>query len=179
MKNLIIGALVGSLILFIWQFLSWSMLNIHGSQNQYSANQAEILECLEGKLTSGEYFMPTVAPGATSEEQQALMESSAGKPWAKINYREEFKMTMGMNMFRGWIVGFVAILLLMWLLGKIPNIDFTTTILSCLAVGVIGYLTDNYIESVWFETNSLPDLIDAIVAWGLVGTWLGYWLGRG
>jgi hypothetical protein len=51
-----------------------------------------------------------------------------------------------------------------------------STVLSSIAVGLIGYFTISYLNSIWFKTESLPDLIDAIVPWALTGGWLGWWL---
>ncbi len=34
MKKTIIAVIVGGLMLFAWQFLSWSMLNLHEAQQQ-------------------------------------------------------------------------------------------------------------------------------------------------
>jgi len=178
MSKLLIGGLVGSILLFVWQFLSWSMLNVHGNEFQYSENQAEILTCLEGKLDNGQYFMPRLPDSATGEEKQAYMQESAGKPWMLINYRKEFNANQGLNMFRGWLVNFVSVVLLCWILMKIPESTFLNTLLSSLAVGLIGYMTITYIDSVWFETSSIGGLIDALVGWGLVGAWLGWWLNR-
>ncbi len=45
-QKTIIGALVGGVILFIWQFLSWTMLNLHGESQKYTAKQNEILQYL-------------------------------------------------------------------------------------------------------------------------------------
>jgi len=178
MKKLIIGAVVAALILFIWQFLSWAMLNIHGAEFQYSENQDEILECLEGKLDEGSYFFPNVAPGASKEDHEALRESSLGKPWAHINYHNSLKDNMIINMVRAFFANIVAALLLCWILLKIPDLSFKDTIFCTIGVGLIGYITISYLNSVWFETNSLGYLIDAIVSWGLVGAWLGWWLRR-
>jgi hypothetical protein len=47
---------------------------------------------------------------------------------------------------------------------------------ACVAVGIIGYLTIPYLNSVWFEGSSMGYLVDALVQWGLVGAWLGWWL---
>ena len=176
MKNQLIGALVASLILFIWQFLSWAMLNLHGSEMSYTSNQDAIMEVLNANLEEGDYFLPASPPTATMEEQQAVMDNAVGKPWAKITYRAAMSNNMGMNMFRGWIVDFLAAFLLCWILLKMTNLDFKTCLLSSLAVGLIGYFTINYIDSIWFEGNSLPDLLDAVVQWGLCGAWLGWWL---
>lgn len=178
MKKLIIGALVAAIIIFIWQFLSWSMLNIHGAKFQYSENQDEIMECLNGKLADGSYFMPTSPPTATKEEMQQMMDSMAGNPWAVINYRSSFNSAMGVNMARGFFANFVATLLLCWVLLKIPNLTLKDTVLATIAIGLVGYITISYIDSVWFETSSIGYLVDTLVGWGLVGLWLGFWLRR-
>ena len=180
MKNQLIGALVASLLLFIWQFLSYGPLDLHGSQMSYTANQDAILEALSANnLEEGEYFIPRAPRGSSMEEQEAMQSKYLGKPWATITYHKSLEMKMGMNMFRGWLVDFVAAFLLCWILLKMANLDFKMALMCSLSVGLIGYLTINYLDSIWFEVNSIPDLIDAIVSWGLVGIWLGWWLTRG
>ncbi len=179
MKKLIIGALVGGLILFFWQFLSFGLLNVHASGSQYTPNQDAILEVLNANLTEdGTYFLPRVEPGASAEEEQAFMTQQLGKPWAVVSYRKAFNLNFGMNLFRGFIIDFLAVFLLAWFLMKMEKPDFQSAILGSLAVGLIGYLTISYLDSVWYETNSIPYLIDALVQWGLTGAWLGWWLNR-
>lgn len=172
MKKSIIGALVGAIILFFWQFLSWNFM--HKSQLGYTPNQDEILELLDGKLEPGQYFLPTVPDGTTPTE--ADFEKYLGKRWIQINYRESLDMKMGTNLVRGFTIDFVAAFLLCWIFGKISDFDMKTSVMVSLAVGLIGYFTISYLNSIWFETNSLPDLIDAIVPWALIGVWLGWWL---
>jgi hypothetical protein len=178
MKKQLIASLVGAIILFIWQFLSWGPLQIHGAENTYTPNEDKILEFLSENLTEGEYFLPGMPPDATSEDNEALMQKWEGKPWAEIKYHEKREFKMGMNMFRGFVVNFVCLLLLTWLLLKIPDLDFKTTLLGTLAVGAIGYLSITYIHSIWYETNTFGHIIDLIASWGLVGVWLGWFLNR-
>lgn len=178
MKKPIIASLVGGLILFIWQFLSWGLLNLHYSQNSYTANQDEIYELLRNKLTEGEYFIKTVPKGASPEEQSALQESLKGQPWMQIKYHESWNMSMPMNMTRGIIIDILSIFLLCWILSKIPDLTMGTAVIASLFVGLIGYFTGPYLNSIWFETATLPDLLDAVVQFGLVGVWLGYFLNR-
>lgn len=177
MKKQIIATAVAGILLFLWQFLSWTMLNVHGNEMQYTDKQDAILQALAQQgLPEGSYMLPMPAPGSTSEQQQAFMESSAGKPWASISYHSSFNTAMGMSMFRAFVVDLVAAFLLCWLLLKIPTLDFKTALLSSLAVGFIGYLTIPYLNAIWFEDNSIGYFIDAIVQWGLVGAWLGWYL---
>ena len=178
MKKQLIATLVGGIILFLWQFLSWSMLNVHASEFKYTANQDKIMETLSQNLEEGSYFLPGVPPGSTPEAEQAAMEANIGKPWALISYHRSMQMSMGMNMIRGLAADLVAVFLLVWLLMRCARLDMKTIVLSALAVGATGYLTIPYLNSIWFETNSIGYLIDTVVQWGLVGAWLGWWLPR-
>jgi len=179
MNKTLVASLVGGVILFIWQFMSWSILGVHGSEMAYTDKQEEILDVLASSgLEEGDYFLPNAAPGTSSEEYQAYFEEQAGKPWATISYRKEMNSSSYLNMFRGFVVNTLAVFLLVWLLVKIPELNMSTAITSSVMVGLIGYLTINYINSVWFETNSIPYLIDAVAQWGLCGVWLGWFLGR-
>lgn len=176
MKKLLIGALVGALILFVWQFLSFALLGIHNSQMDYTPNQDAILKVLEENLEEGTYFLPRAEIGVSMEEEEALMNERLGKPWAMVSYHDSLSNNMGMNMFRGFVIDFISAFLLAWLLMKMANLTFQTSVIASLAIGLIGYFTINYLNSVWFETNSIPDLIDAVVQWGLTGAWMGWWL---
>lgn len=178
MKNQLIATAVAGVILFLWQFLSWSVLNVHGSEMQYTDKQDAVLQVLSANLAEGSYFMPQPPPGTPSEQQQEFMKNMTGKPWAIVNYHAAMNTNMGMNMVRGLAVDLVAAFLLIWLLVKIPNLDFKTGLLSSLAVGAIGYLTIPYLNSIWFESGSIGYLVDVFGQWGLVGLWLGWYLPR-
>ena len=178
MRKQITASLVAALILFIWQFLSWSLISVHGSEMQYTPNQDAILEYLSENLEEGSYFLPTVRPGATAEEMEAAMQEAEGKPWAQISYHSVLENNMGLNLVRGFVVDIVAAFLLVWLLLKIETLTFSTAITASLAVGFIGYLTIPYLNSIWFESETWGYLIDTIVQWGLIGGWLGWYLTR-
>ncbi len=145
---------------------------------QYTENQDEILEWLDGKLEEGQYMLPRVPEGTSMEEAQKYTEPYMGKRWMQISYHDSLQMNMGMNMFRGFVIDFVSVFLLCWLFGRFKEIDVKSAMMSAVAVGLIGYFTISYLNSIWFETDSIPDLIDAIVPWALTGAWLGWWLNR-
>lgn len=176
MKKQLIATLVAALIIFVWQFLSWSMLNVHGAEMSYTAKQDTILEFLSQNLEEGQYFLPTVPPDLPRSEHQAAMEGAIGKPWATISYHEEMESSMALNLVRGLAADLVAAWLLVWVLLKFANLEMKNAVLASLAVGFIGYLTIPYLNSVWFEGSTIGYLIDTIVQWGLVGVWLGWYL---
>lgn len=176
MKKQLIATLVGGIILFVWQFLSWALVNIHEKEFSYTPNQDKIMQVLAENLQEGEYLLPTAPPNSTPEQQQAIMESSAGKPWASISYHKSLNTDMGMPMIRAFVIDLLSVFLLVWLLLQFSNLQFRSALLAALAVGIIGYLTIPYLSSIWFEKNSLTYLMDAVVQWGLIGAWLGWWL---
>lgn len=178
MKKIIIGSVVGGIILFFWQFLSWTILDIHRPMQQYTDKQTEILEYLSENLDEGFYMLPTFPEGASSLDAQKLTEESMGKPWAQIYYHKAMNANMGMNMARALIIDIVAVLLLCWILLKMGNASFNTIILTTIVIGLISYFVNNYTQAIWFEHKTIADLIDALVGYGLVGAWLGFWLRR-
>lgn len=178
-RQLIIGAIVGGIILFIWQFMAWMMLHLHDSKTKYSQNQDEILALLTEKLGGeGEYFLPTSPPGASEEEYMKNIEASMGKPWATIQYRSVMKDNMTMCMIRGFAVDLVVVAMFIWLLSQFSNRNKRIIFISSVLVGLISYLSTTYADSIWFESNTISDLIDGVVGWSLVGIWLGYWMGE-
>lgn len=179
MNKMLIGSFVGALILFIWQFLSWGLLNLHGSQMSYSPNQENIIPCISEHLTEeGTYFIPRADPSLSAADQEAFSKSQIGKPWAIVSYRKSFENTFGMNLIRGFVIDFVSVLMLIWILMKFEQNDMKTSIITAVFVGLIGYFYISYLNSIWFQTDSIPDLIDAIVQWAICGAWLGYFLNR-
>jgi hypothetical protein len=179
MTKQIIAVLVSAVIIFLWQFLSWSMLGVHQSEFQYTANQDKVLEALTELLgEEGTYMLPTVPPGSSMEEEQAMMKAYEGKPWAHVTYHKTFSSAMGMNLVRGFLADVFAAFFLVWVLMRLEKRNLTMILVASLAVGLVGYLTIPYLNSIWFETGSLGYLIDAVVQWGVVGLWLGWWLPR-
>jgi len=179
MQKQLIATLVGGIILFVWQFLSWSMLNVHADEYKYTPNQDTILQTLAQHLESeGTYMLPGLPPGSTREEEERLNESLKGKPWASISYHHSFAGSMGVYMTRAFTADLLAVFLLVWMLLRFAKLDFTTTLLASLAAGGIGYLTTSYLNSIWFETSSMGHLVDTLAQWGLTGIWLGWWLNR-
>lgn len=176
--KVIVGALVGAILLFLWQFLSWGISGLHQSEMQYTLEQDSILTVLSEKLEEGHYFLPNVAPGTSQEEYEVYKNTYKNKPWATVSYHKSMKTDMTMSMIRAFVADFFAVLLLIWILIKIPELKFTQSIFYAITIGLIGYLSVTYLNSIWFETPAWAALLDVFVSWGVVGAWLGWWLNR-
>jgi hypothetical protein len=180
LKQSLIGAIVGGIIIFTWQFLSWSLLDMHRSGTQYTPLQDSILHYLETSgLEEGAFFMPGVQPGSSMEDYEKVSEENAGKPWAQLSYHKVNNTDMVMNQIRGLVVNIVIVGLLIWIIGRYSKPTFTTTFFTCLFIGCISFLNSAYTQHIWFQTFDLyAHLVDALVAWSVCGVWLGWWLKR-
>jgi hypothetical protein len=183
MKKSIIGAIVGGLLIFIWQTLSWTMLDLHRPAQDYTAKQDTIMSFLNTNLEKeGGYFMPAVPKGTSMEDATKAGEKMMGQPWASIQYHKAFDTDMNamyMNMARSLITSMVMVWLLCWILGKWGKASFGNIFLACLFIGIIVFINQPYSQYIWYKIFDVrAHLIDALASWGLCGIWLGWWIGR-
>jgi hypothetical protein len=182
MKKTIVGAIVGGIILFIWQFLTWGALNFHEAQQKYTPKQDSVLAYLNSQFSEdGGYMMPNFKPGASKEEIEKQMKDMEGKPWVILSYHKSKPgmNVMFMNMARSLAVDILVVWLLCWLLVKIPSPSFGTVFLGTIGTGLIVFLNMPYTLHIWYGSFDLmAHFTDALVAWGVTGLWLGWWLTR-
>jgi len=180
MKKWIVGSLVGAIIVFVWQAASWMFLGIHDKAMKYTPAQDQIMNVLNSSnLDEALYALPS-AP--TKKEQEDMMKTMEGKPWASVIYHKSFHMDMAMPMIRGFLVDFFLVISLIYVLtrGGIPIARRAFS--GSVALGLMTFLWGEYMGHIWFElpwSMILPTLLDSIVAWGLCGLWIGWWLNRG
>ncbi|WP_207513258.1 hypothetical protein [Longitalea luteola] len=180
MKKLLIGALVGGIILFMWQFLSWTVLNLHYNAYQYTPKQDAIMSTLSAQLEKeGQYMMPSLPPDAPMEEHEQFMKTMEGKPWALVQYHQSMSTNMGSNMIRGLIVNMLIVAFFCTIISRMNALNFTAIFISALFVGMIVFFNVPYTNHIWFKGFDLMAyFIDSIVSWALVGIWLGWLYGR-
>lgn len=180
MKKWIVGSLVGAIIVFAWQATSWTFLGIHAGEEKYTPAQDQILSTLNSaNLEDGMYMLPNAKPGASMDEHQDLMKQNEGKPWAWVIYSNKMNIGMTGPMVIGFIVDLVLVILLISILvrGGLPS--FMGIFTGAIAVGVFTFLWGPYMERNWYNVPwsvIQGHLVDAVVAWGLCGLWLAWWL---
>ena len=180
MKKLLIGAIVGGILIFLWQFVSWGVGNMHGAMQTYTPKQDSVMKYLSSQFSEdGFYFMPNYKPGTTREEMEKCMKENEGKPWVQLYYHKAMNINMVSNMVRGLVVNIVIVGLLCWILLRFNAPGFRLILIASLFIGLIGFLNIAYTYHIWYQTaDTMAYLTDALVSWGLVGLWLGWWLRR-
>ena len=57
MKKILLGSIVGGLLIFIWQTLSWMVLDLHAKAHSYTDKEVAIMNVLNSELTvEGQFF---------------------------------------------------------------------------------------------------------------------------
>jgi hypothetical protein len=179
MKRKLLFALIGAVVIFVWQFLSFAMPNFHKPAMTYTPAQNEILQKFaELGLKEGMYVLGQPDPSLSQDEQRAAMKSLEGKPWAVVNYQEKMMMSMAMPMIRGFLVAFVISFLLFWMFLQQKTPSLTNRLYLALAVGMMSFLFVPYTSFIWYKE---PDIwayfIDGIVPWLILG-FIGHRMAR-
>lgn len=178
MKKAIIASLVGGIIIFIWQTLSWTVLHLHQSAQEYTPKQDSIMAFMNQQFSEdGSYLLPGDPEGTPYAEMEKTMSSREGKPWMQIQYHKELKVNMGMNIIRGLTIDIVIVALLCWILLKMTDSGFGKIFTACLITGMIVFLNSPYTVHIWYpKADLMAHFMDALFSWGLCGLWLGWWL---
>ena len=175
MKKAIFFSLLGGLILFVWQFISFAMPNLHKSGVEYTPLQDEVLAAIESSgLQEGMYMLGQPDPELSGDASKTAMKKYEGKPWAILNYQAENSDKMAMNMIRGFIICIIVAAMFFWVIRQQKDPKLATRILTGLGIGLMGFLFVPYTNFIWFRE---PDIwgyfADGIVPWVILG-WVGH-----
>jgi hypothetical protein len=178
MKKHFIAALIGGIIIFVWQTLSWTVLKLHHASQEYTPKQDSIMAFLNEQFSDdGAYLLPSYPKGTPYKEMQKTMDSRTGKPWMQIQYHKALNVNMGANIAKGLITDIIIVALLCWILTKMTGAGFGKIFMACLITGIIVFLNSPFTIHIWYIKADLnAHFMDAVVSWGLCGLWLGWYL---
>lgn len=173
MKKPLVYTLVCGLILFVWQFLSFAMLNLHGSASAHTPLQDEILERLaELQLEEGMYALGTLSQEDYQDpaKVEAYLAEQDGKPWAILNYQKEWSSDMTPNLLRSMVMNFLIAFGMHWLFSKVAARSKWVNVTVALAIGLIAFAYHPYAQFIWFKAPDIwPHLLDSLVPFALLG----------
>jgi hypothetical protein len=171
MKRKLLFSLIGAVIIFVWQFLSFAMPNFHKSAMSYTPAQSDILQKLQDSgLKEGMYVLGQPDPSKSRSEQQGEMKALEGKPWAVVNYQQSMSMDMVMPMIRGFLVCLVISFLFFWMILQQKEPTLINRLYLSLAIGMISFFFVPYTRFIWFrEPDIFAYFADGIIPWLILG----------
>ena len=182
--RIVIASLVGMVILFVYQALSWSVSPIHKNTFGYSKDQDAIVAFLSQHLHEDEiYYMPSPPPGASMQEHEDMMKSMVGKPYALVNYHNSMSGNMTSAYITGLLLNLACVLLIVLLMSR-AAIAFTTfgsrlrlvMTFSVFLVLAAPMMTMNWWGYPWHYV--MGDITDMLLGWFCCGLWLAWYMGR-
>ncbi len=181
--KIIISTLVGAILLFGWQGLSWMVMPIHKHSLKYTDGQDSILQSLTANLDEdGLYYVPYLDPDkATSEDWEAFRKTFEGKPVAMINYIGSYQDNMGKTMAMGFIFSLIVSLVVTLVIANSKATSFAGRWLTAFAFGIVLLMFSTLMMMNWwyFPMHWVQgEIIDNLVMFGLAGIWYAWYLGR-
>lgn len=177
MKKVILGALVGALIFFVYQSAMW-MGGIHSDFSMYTPNQPAIMKALSENLTQdGAYMMPMADYSQPDAEAagEKLMTESIGKPWALVMYHKEMRGMEPSYMIKGFLFLLVACFIVALVLYSGRYDSFGKRFAVAMAFSLFALLQCTLAEMNWWEFPwhfVKATVFDLIIGWAVVSLWL-------
>jgi hypothetical protein len=181
-RQRLIASLVGGILIFVLQFLSWTVLKVHAGAEKYTAQQNQVLSTISSAITEeGTYLMPTSPPNASREEMEKVVNDAEGKPMAMVTFVKSYHNDMTMSMIRGLLVNIFLVYLFIYIMTRAGNPEIVRWIAGAFSIGMFTWLYDSYTMHIWFQTpwaSITGALIEALLAWTLCGLWVGWYYNR-
>ena len=173
--RVIIAAILGGLLLWLWGFVAHVMLPFSEKAMKQVPNEAAVVEALRGNVTeNGVYFVPYLNYMKASEaEQQAYADKIANGPsgllvvrtgGVKMDMKRELPMEFASNVLAALVAALVV--------AGFGAQTYGRRVSAIFAFGVVAWLSVCVSQWTWygFSTDFLvSDLVDQWGGWLLAG----------
>jgi hypothetical protein len=191
MKKILIASVVGAVILFAWQALSWMVTPFHLHTFRHTPAQDSIIAVLNNSgLTTGVYQLPSVDNTNVSgfdadyhKKSEELMNASVGHPAATIFYVGSVHAMHAAPMLKGFLYDLIALFCACMLLSLAYQSDasffmrwWMVMLIAIIYVMQGPMMGHNWMWQPWHYTKGF--IWDAFIGWGLAGLWLAKYLGK-
>ena len=181
MNKLIVPALLTAIVVFIWMFISWTIIPWHNSDIKSIEDEAVIQQMKSSLNESGIYLYPGEHTDETDAGMEAWVEKfNAGPVVSFMVYHPNGFDPMNPILFLksfiiNFIAAFIAGVLLMMTLAQNPS--FWRRVIFVMLLGMFAAFVGPFIEWNWWSFPSgysMVNAIDLCVTWffaGLVLAW--------
>ncbi|MGH8213173.1 MAG: hypothetical protein ACREPP_08110 [Rhodanobacteraceae bacterium] len=180
-----IAALLGAIVIFLWQFVSHMVLPIGVMGFRAPQNENVVLQAATSGLPeSGVYLLPYLAP-------EKMKDSAAVQEWSAraqknpslfvvVSPANTMVTDMAPELIKQFVTNLLGALLVAFVLAATAW-SFGMRVLGALAFGIFGWLLDIVPMWTWYKFPSdyvIGNLLDQGIGWLLAGIAMAWWLGR-
>lgn len=177
MKQLLLAALLGGIVLFLWGWLSWSIIPIHNASLLSIENEDAVIAALHVNMDrKGVYAfpaMPTIQdPTIMDEWEQKYKDGPVGM----IIYDPEGTEPMKPDqMIIGFILGCISAFIVAWFLSRstAAMASYFARVAYCGMFGIFIALVSHLTNWNWMGypiDYTISWIADSIIGWILAGT---------
>jgi hypothetical protein len=179
LKSLILGAILGGLIAFVWSAISWSILPWHLKRLRSFQSEDEVIAIIASHAPeSGNYLLPTGPPqeGMNAEQKKAAQEIRAQKmqqgPLVFAAIRKEGFGSFPKVLLTQLLCQMFAALLLTWMLLQTTGLSYARRVAFLAVAGVAASVIADLPNWNWWAFSgayTAVNLIDYTLTWFLAG----------
>ena len=183
--RIVIAALFGAVILFIWGFVAHTFLPIGEMGVKAPVNEDVVLEAVtSGTPTAGIYVLPYVSSAQWNDEMfmKSFAEKSKAQPFVYMVVSPPYgdPMQMTPQLVKQFGCNFLGSLIMAWLLAA-TSWGVAARVLGAAGMGVFVWTSSVVPMAVWYRFPTdfmIGGLIEHVVGWLLAGILIAWWLGR-
>ena len=176
MKQLLLGALVGGIILFVWGWISWTILPIHASSIRNINNEEAVISAMHINMDQkGVYVFPAMPAVQDQTLQDEYLQKYQQGPVGMIIYDPEGSEPMMPNqMIVGLIISMIASYFAGWFLSRSTAVasSYFARVTYCGMLGVFVSLVSHLVNWNWMGyplDYTTAWIMDAVIGWLLAG----------
>lgn len=179
-KRLLLAAIAGAVVAFIWNNVSWMALNWHHIDFRRFADDAPVAQTMLAQTQdSGIYMLPNADPNAHQDpdKHQQWMDAAAKGPFAVIFFkRDGMPISFGVQLAKMVVIQLIIALLLTWMLAQTQLTSlFARAMFICIGA-VAGGGAVHLLNWAWWGfplAMTVVNILDIVIAWFLAGLAIG------
>lgn len=177
--KLITSTTLSTLIFTTWSFVSWTILPFHNNALKNLNDQVVDVNAMQGLMSSGVYHYPGLPTNNSKENWDRIEEQlKTGPRITLLVYHNEGSSLFDLKSFSLNVAfNFITSVLLVFVIGLVESKKASTAISLAFIIGLIVCFSKSLPFLGWFKFPIdfvITDLVDTIVSFLLVGTFLSY-----